>query len=188
MIECRVCHTIKESGEFYTTRRTGLPERVCKACRRLASRAYYHQNREKCLEYFRAQRAHKRESNQEYKRRWNLANLDKIRAYKTRHYEANRSKVKDRARQWERENPERARMSKRASQAVQYALRTGKLVRPDACEQADDTCLGILTAAHEDYSKPLGVRWLCLSHHRRWDQVQPKTKPKNEDDELWPEE
>lgn len=113
---------------------------------------------------------------QAYKRRWNAGNIDKVRGYRSRYYHANRSKVIARAKVWEADNPERAIIVKRAINAVQYALRVGKLTRPDMCQESDRTCIGRITAAHADYSKPLDIRWLCLSHHRRWDQSDPKTK------------
>lgn len=181
MIECKRCRIAQPAEVFYRDPRTGHLGGICLSCRRAASRAHYQRNREIYLARSKDRKAHEREDVQEYKRRWNAANREKVRAYKTRHYEANRVKVRDRAREWERANPDRAGLSKRAARIVQKALRGGKLVRPDICEQSDETCMGRITAAHSDYSKPLDVRWLCISHHRRWDQAQPKTKPNNED-------
>lgn len=48
----------------------------------------------------------------------------------------------------------------RARAAVQYALKTGRLVRRP-CE----VCGGPAQAHHQDYSRPLDVRWLCRNHH-----------------------
>lgn len=48
-----------------------------------------------------------------------------------------------------------------ARRAVKYALRRGDLTR-DPCE----VCGGEPTDGHHDnYSKPLEVRWLCKTHH-----------------------
>ena len=54
-------------------------------------------------------------------------------------------------------NPEKVR----AHIAVRAAVKRGKL-----CKQPCEVC-GCLEvqAHHEDYSKPLDVRWLCKSHH-----------------------
>lgn len=63
---------------------------------------------------------------------------------------------------WVAANPEK----RRAQQAVSNAVRDGRLVRGTVCEQADATCRGRIEAHHDDYSKPLEVRWLCVGHHR----------------------
>lgn len=52
----------------------------------------------------------------------------------------------------------------RAYKAVYLAIKRGHLVR-GPCEHADRTCLGRIEAHHDDYSKPLKVRWLCKRHH-----------------------
>jgi hypothetical protein len=48
-----------------------------------------------------------------------------------------------------------------AQTAVSNALRLGKLVRQpcEVCRDPDSQ------AHHDDYSKPLDVRWLCRTHH-----------------------
>ena len=57
----------------------------------------------------------------------------------------------------------------RANRRVFVAIQRGELVRPNVCEECGT---GAFTeAAHSDYSKPLEVRWLCRSCHRRWDSV-----------------
>jgi ribosomal protein S27AE len=49
-----------------------------------------------------------------------------------------------------------------ARQAVNNAIRDGRLIR-QSCEVCGETDI---EAHHEDYSKPLDVRWLCFRHHR----------------------
>ena len=56
-----------------------------------------------------------------------------------------------------REVPEKMR----AKDKVKYAIKTGRLVRQQ-CEK----CGKPAQAHHDDYSKPLEVRWLCNKHHR----------------------
>ena len=49
---------------------------------------------------------------------------------------------------------------------VTYAVRTGKLVKPDNCSNCD--CLGKkLDGHHPDYTKPLKVEWLCRKCHKQ---------------------
>lgn len=50
----------------------------------------------------------------------------------------------------------------KARNAVSNALRDGRLVRMP-CEVCGDTKS---QAHHDDYKKPLQVRWLCFKHHR----------------------
>lgn len=48
-----------------------------------------------------------------------------------------------------------------------YAVRTGKITRPNVCEAAGCNRTGTrLQAHHDDYDKPLEVRWYCGSCHR----------------------
>lgn len=50
---------------------------------------------------------------------------------------------------------------RKAHYAVHYAVRMGHLI-PQPCEK----CGKKAEAHHDDYSRPLDVRWLCLKHHR----------------------
>lgn len=70
---------------------------------------------------------------------------------------------------WRRTNwlspAQRLRAVARAT--VRVYLTRGKIIKAETCELANDTCKGKLEAHHEDYAKPLVVRWLCRSHHVR---------------------
>jgi len=59
---------------------------------------------------------------------------------------------------WSKRNPEK----RRAHSAVARAIRSGRLVR-GCCEVCGAT--ERIQAHHDDYSKPLEVRWLCPAHH-----------------------
>jgi len=50
----------------------------------------------------------------------------------------------------------------KAHNAVSNAVRDGKITR-GACE----VCGGKAHAHHDDYARPLDVRWLCALHHQR---------------------
>lgn len=59
---------------------------------------------------------------------------------------------------WKDRNPEK----RAAHVAVQRALRNGWLTR-QPCEVCGEA---FSCAHHDDYSKPLEVRWLCHAHHQ----------------------
>jgi hypothetical protein len=63
------------------------------------------------------------------------------------------------AREWAARNYEK----RRAHIAVGNALRDGRLVK-GPCEIGEG-CQGRVEAHHDDYSKPLEVRWFCSRHH-----------------------
>jgi transposase-like protein len=65
------------------------------------------------------------------------------------------------------------RADQEAHNLVETALEQGVLVRPDACEEcgrggwfADGRTA--IQAHHDDYNKPLDVRWLCQPCHHTW--------------------
>ena len=71
-----------------------------------------------------------------------------------------RSARAKRLRRWRARNPEKTK----AHNIVAGALRTGKLVKPKACQRCRQ--VSRLEGHHRDYSKPLEVEWLCYwCHH-----------------------
>jgi hypothetical protein len=56
--------------------------------------------------------------------------------------------------------PEKAR----AHQLVYAAVKSGRLIRPESCSACGVDCKP--HGHHDDYSKPLSVRWLCRLCHR----------------------
>ena len=59
----------------------------------------------------------------------------------------------------------------RARAKFKYAIKTGKITRPEFCENFSLSSVkcseGVVHGHHEDYSKPLDVRWLCRSCHNK---------------------
>jgi ribosomal protein S27AE len=47
---------------------------------------------------------------------------------------------------------------------VNNALANGRITR-EPCEVCGDS---VSQAHHDDYRKPMDVRWLCKPHHREW--------------------
>lgn len=57
-------------------------------------------------------------------------------------------------------------MAARAHYLVKVALQDGRLVRPDKCDICGDKRR--VVAHHDDYAKPLEIRWLCFYCHKAW--------------------
>ena len=49
---------------------------------------------------------------------------------------------------------------------VGNAVRDGRLTKPDQCSKCKDKTR--LHGHHDDYAKPLEVRWLCAACHHQW--------------------
>ena len=60
--------------------------------------------------------------------------------------------------------PEARRKANARAYAREYQKR-GKLI-PQPCENAGPECDGPVEKHHDDYSKPLEVRWFCRRHHK----------------------
>ena len=63
---------------------------------------------------------------------------------------------------YKRENP----IKYGARTMVSNAVRDGKIIKPEGCEECGEICH--LHGHHDDYSKPLEVRWLCPPCHFAW--------------------
>jgi hypothetical protein len=56
---------------------------------------------------------------------------------------------------------------KRASHImVGSALLTGKIVKPNCCSECNSSKK--IEAHHDDYTKPMELRWLCEKCHKEW--------------------
>lgn len=79
--------------------------------------------------------------------------------YKRQHYLKNKENYAAKKRSRQRNSSKHKSVS-----AVYHAIKAGKLVR-QPCEECGAEKA---EAHHDDYAKPLEVRWLCRSHHRQW--------------------
>ena len=62
--------------------------------------------------------------------------------------------------EWRNNHPDGVR----AQAILNYAIKSGKIIKPKNCEKC--TKEKRLCAHHDDYSKPLKVKWLCSSCHK----------------------
>lgn len=141
---CKQCSALKALEEFYPHRSTHDRRRgECIACTKLAANKYKHGKADKCRELNRLyhQRPHVKAQQKEY------AQSARGKAVK------NRAALK-----WMSRNPEKLG----AQMMVRGALLCGFMVR-QPCEVCGSTTR--VQGHHDDYSKPLEVRWLCHPHH-----------------------
>ena len=146
MKTCLLCSSEKETSEFGKDSSTsdGI-SRYCMSCNRLKGRRYRESNkasvRTKNKKY---RESHKDEAKVLFDN-WSKHNKDKIYA----------SSLRSRAKYPERD---------KARRALRRAVASGKVAKLFYCEEccSDKNIEG----HHEDYSKPLEVKWLCRKCHR----------------------
>jgi hypothetical protein len=85
--------------------------------------------------------------------------------YEAKRFSAEENRLELQISELKRRADPRYRKMKRAKAIVAKARRMGKLT-PKPCEICGNPDT---QAHHEDYTKPLEVKWLCLHHHRRAD-------------------
>lgn len=149
MITCKCCGKEKDNSMFYKhpNSATGF-DSSCKECRKEKVR----QNRINKAEYYR-----------EYdKKRFKNDPRVKERHARYMSTERGKQKAKEARIRFQNRNP-----VKRAAHVILgNAVRSGNVKKPSACEDCGST--GKIHGHHDDYSKPLDVRWLCPACHRKW--------------------
>ena len=143
---CTQCGELKPLDAFYRfrARRDGR-ESECKKCKNERVKAWQRANRDKT---------------REYANRYNERNREAVRANARKNNEKYREKTRARVSRYKRENREKAR----AHLAVHRAVVRGHLKRPSECSACGATGVAI-QGHHDDYSRPLDVRWLCAACH-----------------------
>ena len=141
MKKCSKCLVEKELVDFYSQKGTSDGKKSwCKDCVKKARREYYSDNREASLLYSKRYT----EENPDVRQRWKSDNMGKLAVD---------------ARQYREDNPEKIK----AHSILNRAVKSGKVIRPNYCEDCFGD--GKIEGHHEDYSKPLEVRWLCKRCH-----------------------
>jgi hypothetical protein len=141
---------------------------ICRVCKRDLAREMFAPSAEAkrdycCRECMRDQGAARRAANPDATRAAARERTRRHRALtppaKRQRTPAEREAEKVREKKYAANNPEK----RKARQAVNNAIAAGKLQRGSCeicgAEKAE--------AHHDDYAKPLAVRWLCAKHHRR---------------------
>ena len=140
-MQCKKCGIDKSESEFYAN------DKTCKSCRKALVKA----NREAKSDYYR-----------EYDRA-RANNPDRVEARKNYASTECGRQASVRAR---KAYSERYPMRRAAHVITGNEIRAGRLIKPEYCE----SCGGShkIEAHHDDYTKPLDVRWMCEICHKQW--------------------
>ena len=92
-------------------------------------------------------------------KKWKKQNPEKVREGYRRYGRNHAERRCQEARTRDAKNPLRAK----ARRKVRYEIEMGRMVRPERCE--DCSKRRRVVGHHDDYSKPLDVRWLCYPCH-----------------------
>lgn len=136
MKKCTSCGIEKDKSGF-----TG-EKHWCKECCYAYGKRYRELNADKIRESKRLY-SHT-EKSKEYKKKWNKENVERTRARYLRYKESHLEEVKARS-------------------TLYNLIAHGKNDIRKPCEVCGEIKV---EAHHDDYSKPLEVKWLCIKHHK----------------------
>lgn len=179
---CVYCREQKTLDNFCKNKRSkdGL-HNICRVCASAYHKTYRENHKKDLAQYYKEWKRKNKEKLKEYKHQYYQENKDKIYAHKdllmqdeeyvrrylvrkrkqSRKYrQEHKEEIRNSTRKYRKNNPEKYR----AHQLVLYAMRRGTLLR-QPCEKCGAEKA---EAHHDDYSKPLDVRWLCHSCHIKW--------------------
>ena len=146
--KCTKCQETKKLNEYGVDKRAFDGRRSeCKRCMLVRAR-----------EYKRSLKGVSRDCLNASRRKWAATNRDKINGYNNRWVEANPEKLRELSRQKYKKDKGKYL----ARDAVKRAINSGSIKR-GGCEICGTT--ERVQAHHDDYSKPLVVRWFCCQHH-----------------------
>ena len=176
MKTCGKCKEEKDLTEFSKNKSKGDGlQGTCKDC----IRDYNGANKEAIAAYQSKYYSENKETISTQKAKYNKDNKEAIAAREAKYYQENREAITAWGVKYRKDNREKIAESRKKStkkyreahpkkdnahRSVTKALRRGELLKAP-CEVCG---VPKAQAHHDDYSKPLEVRWLCSLHHRRW--------------------
>lgn len=157
MKKCKTCGLIKNQKYFHkkTCNKDGLRS-ICKMCRKIKSKEYYIENKDKILSCQKEYYIENKDRKLDYAENYHNKNRDRILKYNKR---KNRLQMRtENKRKYNNRNQEKIK----AMNILTYAIITGKVKRLN-CE----ICNRISEAHHWSYlpENRIDVFWLCRKHH-----------------------
>jgi ribosomal protein S27AE len=122
----------------------------------------------KCKECAKKDTKENREKNADYYREYDANRFQKDARVKARHERYQKSEAGKEAGSKAKRKYIEANIVKRSAHVILgNALRDGRIVKPDSCQNCG-AGLGRIHAHHDDYAYPMVVRWLCPKCHKDW--------------------
>lgn len=192
MKRCSACQIEKSEINFYKSSRSkDKLHTQCKECANNKSKMWRQHNPEKIKESWKKGRQNKKVPDEFRRRRKTGMSHEEVNAQNRNHYDLNREEISHKRKQkirtpeikrkareqvisWRKENKEKYNEYQRkfksknrtqidARRCVYYAVKGGILIKPLLCEICGEN--KPLQGHHEDYTKPLEVKWLCRTCH-----------------------
>ena len=172
MKKCFKCNIEKELSEFYKHSRMADGHlNKCKECTKkdVKIRCYNEPDKIREYEHKRQQNPERRKRKVQYQKNQKLKDPERFLEYKRKSILKNPKNSRERQRKYRQNNPDWQRKIRernpeqyKARVMVNNAIRDGRLNK-EPCKNCGSTKR--LQAHHEDYSKPLDVKWLCNKCH-----------------------
>lgn len=156
MKTCSKCGLEKGAGEFYkrSAAKDGL-QNDCKPC--CSAYKKTPQAREGQKKHYLKYREEKIAKG----KKWAEKNPEKCAEIKRNWAENNKGKAQQNKARWKKDNPIKVQAGGKAL----WEIKAGRLERESCTDCGSGTNV---IGHHDDYAKPLDVRWLCAPCHRKW--------------------
>ncbi len=144
-----------------------IPMKICTKCKQTLSETCFYKNKNfkdglqyKCKECDKKETATWKKTNPKRLQEYQDTHRSEKKEYDQRYYVENKEAIARSGKQYNRIHKKEIL----ARRKVYLAKTNGSLI-PQPCETCSST--ENIHGHHDDYDKPLDVRWLCSSHHRR---------------------
>lgn len=160
MKECTKCKKPKSLKKFsrHSSTRDGRRSQ-CKVCVGIYYKKWQRENAKECGAHHKKWRQKNPKKCRASNKRWRREHRKQYRTTQRRLYAKNPEKHIKAAKEYRETHPKAAK----AREECYNAVRRGDLIRPDRCEKCKKRRK--VHGHHDDYSKPLEVRWLCSECH-----------------------